>query len=210
MSTSTKSVPRTVAVLGLPEYEVPRFVTVARAMVQAMTNNPRFPSPDPPLATLSAAIEALDQAEVARQLGTVGAVARRNEKRTGVKSLLERLRSHVQAVADADPENAASVIESAGMSVQKKRRLPPRVFAAKPGDVSGSVRLFAPKAGHRAAYDWAYSTDGGTTWTSLPQTVQASTTVYGLLRGTMVLFRYRATTKDGVGDWSEPVAILVE
>jgi hypothetical protein len=209
MGTSTKSMPRRFALLKLPQYEVPRVLTMARAIVRAMTNSPLFPSPDPPLATVSIAIEALHEAEAAARARTVGTIATRNEKRDTLTALLQRLCSHVQAAADADPENAASIIEGAGMAVKKRRRLPPRVFAATPGPVSGSVKLVAPKAGHRAAYDWAYSTDGGVTWTSLPQTVRASTIVYGLQPGTTVHFRYRATTKDGVGDWSEVVAILV-
>jgi hypothetical protein len=210
MSTTTKPVSRTLAVLKLPEYEVPLLVTAARAIVRAMTGNPRFPSPDPQLATVEAAIEALAAAETAAHTRMQGTVAVRDQKRQALVVLLQQLRDYVQATADADVEHAVSIIESAGMAVKKPRMLPARVFSAKPGPVSGSVKLLAPQAGNRAGYEWAYSTDGKRTWVSLPFTVQASTTVSGLQPGTTVPFRYRAVTKDGTGDWSEPVSIIVD
>jgi hypothetical protein len=209
MGTSTKSVSHPIAVLKLPEYEAPRFIIHARALVRAMAGNSWFPAPDPPLATVSAAIEALDAAQTATLTRAAGTIATRDEKRLAALALLQQLCTYVQAVAYANPENAAAIIESAGMNVKKKRVLRARVFAAEPGDVSGSVNLFAPRAGARAAYEWSYSTDGGTTWESLPNTVKASTTVVGLRPGSRVGFRYRVTTKDGVGDWSEPVWIIV-
>jgi hypothetical protein len=210
MSTTTKTVSRPIALLKLPEYQVPLLITRARAIVRSMTGNPSFPSPDPSLVTVEAEIDELEKAEVATRMRTVGTVALRDEKRLALVQLLQRLCTYVQTAADANLDSAPSIIESAGMYVKKERILPPRVFAAEPGDVSGSVELVAPKAGHRAGYEWAHSTDGGTTWVSLPFTVQASTTVSGLTPGSTVHFRYRAVTKDGAGDWSQPVSIIVQ
>ena len=48
------------------------------------------------------------------------------------------------------------------------------------------------------------------TWISLPFTVQANTTVSGLRPGSTVHFRYRPVTKDGAGDWSDPIAVIVD
>jgi hypothetical protein len=210
MSTTTKPVSRPIAVLKLPEYEVPLLLTVARAIVRAMTSNPRFPSPDPPLAKVQVAIDALTAAETATRTRAHGTVPLRDAKRLELLVLLQQLCAHVQAIADADVEQAVSTIESAGMSVKKERVLPVRVFAAKRGPVSGTVKLVAPRAGERAGYEWAYSTDGKKTWTALPFTVRASTLVTGLQPGSTVYFRYRVDTKDGAGDWSEPTSIIVE
>jgi len=65
MGTTTKPVSRHFSVLRLPEHQRPRLVRVARAIVRAMTDNPRFPSPDPPLPAVEAAIDALAAAETA-------------------------------------------------------------------------------------------------------------------------------------------------
>ena len=67
-----------------------------------------------------------------------------------------------------------------------------------------------PAASRRAAHDWEYSTDGGKTWVGAPSTLGARTTVTGLPAGTAVLFRFRALTKTGEGDWSQPTALLVK
>ncbi len=159
--------------------------------------------------TVGAAIDALAEAETATLTRLDGTVPVRDRKRLEVKMLLEQLCAHVQAIADADREHAISIIESAGMAVKKPSVAPERIFAAEPGDTSGDVRLRAPKGGNRAGYEWAYSTDGMKTWVSLPITVQASTAVRGLQPGSTVYFRYRVTTKDGTGDWSDPVSIIV-
>ncbi len=123
--------------------------------------------------------------------------------------MLEQLKAYIQKVADGNAETAASVIQSAGVSVRKAVLRQKQAFAAKPGAVSGVVKLTAAAAG-RASYDWEHSTDGGKTWVSLPSTLQARTTVSGLTPGAMATFRYRAVTKAGEGDWSQPTAIIVK
>jgi hypothetical protein len=210
MGTTTKMPPRILAVLKIPEYEVPRFIVYARSIVKAMTDNSWFPSPHPPLATVAAAIDALDEAQTATLTRMAGTVEVRDEKRRVLKRLLDQLCAYVQATADAHPEHAASIIESAGMYVKKKRVYAAVPFRVKPGDVSGEMVLVAPVAGNRSAYDWAYSIDGMKTWIVLPTTVRASTTVRGLVPGSTVYFRYRTVTKDGTSDWSEPVSIIVD
>ena len=209
MSGTTKTNARCLAVLKLPEDHVPQLVVQARSIVDSMTGNLWFLSPRPSLASVAAAVEALSEAQTATLRRTVGAVAERDEKRLAVVVLLQELLAYVQATADADEGNAAVIIESAGMSVKRPRLLPPRVFVARPGPVAGSVELVAPQAGHRAGYEWAQSTDSGSTWTSLPFTVRASTSVSGFAPGATVHFRYRPVTKDGTGDWSQTVSIVV-
>jgi hypothetical protein len=210
MSATTKTISRAFAVLKLPENEVPRLITYARAIVTAMTNNASFPSPNPTLARVAAAVEALSQAQTATLSRMLGTVAERDEKRLDLVVLLQHLLAHVQEKADADTNQAAAIIESAGMAVKKTRVPAARVFEAKRGPVSGSVTLVAPKAGNRAGYEWAYRTDETQTWVSLPFTVQAGTTAVGLRPGSTAHFRYRAVTKNGTGDWSQTVSIIVE
>ena len=53
------------------------------------------------------------------------------------------------------------MMASAGIAVRKTPVRPPRSFHATTGAVSGSAKVVFPAAGHRAAYDWQYSTDGG-------------------------------------------------
>jgi hypothetical protein len=208
MPTINTSIHRATVSLNLPA-KVADFIAYATGIVHAMTNNQAFPTPVPALAALSAAVSELQAAETVALTKATGAVAARNDKRAVVVSLLQQLRGYVQAIADATPENGATIIQSAGIAVRKIPTRPPRVFAAKQGTVSGSAKLTATVAARRASYDWEYSTDGGKTWVSAPSSLQAKTTVTGLPVGTSVLFRFRTVTKTGEGDWSQGISLLV-
>jgi hypothetical protein len=210
MGQSTVSRSRAVAVLKLPEDHVPHLLVRARGIVTAMTGNSWFSSPSPSLATVSAAIDALDQAETAARSKTVGTTAIRDAKRRELQMVLEQLRAYVQAIADANPESAASIIESAAMFVKGKGGRTPQVFEVNPGPVSGSVKVLLPRARDRDGYEVAQSTDGGRTWVSLDYRTRASLVVTGLKPGSRVYFRYRVVTPDGPGDWSDPISIIVD
>jgi hypothetical protein len=208
-SNSNKKVHRSIASLKLP-LVISLLVTYVQGILKAMTGNPAFPSPNPPLTTIGSAVSDLQVAETAAVTTRAkGTIATRNEKRAALLAMLELLRAYVQSVADATPENAPSIIESAGLALRKTPVHAPRVFAAKADTVSGSVKLIAPTAGGRAAYLWQYSADAGKTWLDVSPTLQAKTTVTGLPAGTTVQFRHRSVIKGGASDWSAPLSLLV-
>ena len=209
MPTNSKLTHIAIASLNLPT-KVPALITYAQGIVRGMTGNASFPSPTPPLATVTQAIATLQAAETAALARTKGAVATRNEARTALVQLLQQIKAQVQSAADAAPDNAPSIIQSAGIAVRKTPVRAPRVFAAKPGAVSGTVTLVTDSAARRASYEWEYSADGGKTWVLLPVTLQAKTTVTGLAVGATVLFRYRPVTKTGEQDWSQGISLLVK
>jgi hypothetical protein len=201
-----KGTHRSLASLKLPK-TVPALITYAQGIVTGLTNNPHFPSPVPTLAAITQAVSDLQNAETLALSRAKGAVATRNEKRTTLVSLLEQLRGYVQVTSDSNPENGASIIESAGLAIRKTPTRAPRVFSAKPGTVSGEVKVVAASAGRRASYEWEYSIDGGTTWLAMPPTLQAKTGLVGLKPGSSVLFKYRSVTRTGASDWSQPITM---
>lgn len=200
---------RSLVSLNLPK-QVPALIAMAKGIVQAMTGNANFPSPEPALSAVNTAIADLETAETAAQARTRGAATTRNDKRAALATLLEQLKGHVQKIADADLEHGAAIIQSAGMGVKKHPVRAPRVFDAKPGTTSGSVKLMAVSAARRAGYEWQYSTDGGKTWLTAPVTLQAKTVISGLVPGSTAMFRYRPVTKTGEADWSQPVSLIVK
>jgi hypothetical protein len=204
----TKSMHRIEVSLDLPT-RVPDIVGYARMIVLRMTESPWFPSPMPSLAEVAAAVEDLGSAQVATLTGTRGTTELRDERLEVLVSLLKRLKAYVQGVADDNPENAGSIIESAGMNVKKKGSYAKPDFVVKPGRVHGSVRLEVRSAGDTAAYEWAWSTDGGKSWQSRT-TTQTRTDIDGLPSGVACLFRHRVTTpKEGTGNWSDVVEFRV-
>jgi len=209
MSSNPQSISRPLASLNIPT-KVPTLITYAQAIVKALTGNTWIPSPLPTIAAITAAIADLATAETATLSRTKGAVTTRNEKKAALVALLRQLRGNVQAAADASPDNGGTIIESAGIALRKAQARPSRVFAATPSGLTGSVKLVAPSAGQRAAYEWEYSTDGGTTWVAALPSLQAKTVVPGLKAGTTAQFRYRGVVKGGATNWSQPVSLLVQ
>jgi hypothetical protein len=189
--------------------KVKSVIALSQNIATALTNNPSFPSPNPPLATLQADVAALNVAEAAVLSRTKGAAPARNAKLLVVKSDLENLRTYVQTVAHAaNPTNAESIIQSAGMAVRKSTLHDKAALAVKLGSVSGTVNLAAKAAATRASYSWQYSTDQKT-WTTVPPTLKAKTGIAGLTVNTLYYFRVQPLTKTGVEDWSQIVSLSV-
>ena len=205
----TVSMKRILAAVYPPE-NTGALVILATAIVDKIDGNAHFPNPVPALAKVKEAIDALQEAEVVSQSRTRGTKEARNEARTKLSSLLTRLRAHVQGVADDDPDNAGSIIESAGMSVQPKGPRAKPLLTARKGSVQGTVVLAAKAAAKVATYLWQMSDDGGRTWTDLPSTIQAKTKVSSLVPGRTYSFRYRALTRRGTSDAVDPVSIIVQ
>jgi len=196
-----------IAVLKLSP-RIKNVITFAQAVYTAVTGNAYFPSPNPPLATLDADIAALNAAETAVLSRVKGAVEARDAKLAIVKNDLGVMRTYVQSIADANPSNAATIIESAGMKVRTVTLHDKPALSVKLGDVSGSVLLAAKAAADRAAYDWQYSTDQKT-WTEAPQTLKAKTRIAGLTAGTTYYFRVQSLIRAGEQNWSQVVSLLV-
>jgi len=200
---------RPLVALKLPT-KIKSIITTAENIAAAMNNNPTFPTPNPPIATLLADIAALNTAETAVLSRTKGAVETRNAKLALVRADLENLKTYVQSVAGAGtPANAPAVIQAAGMTSRKVTAQDKPALAAKQGSVSGTVNLVAKSAGTRAAYDWQYSTDQKT-WTTLPMTLQAKTGISGLTAGTTYYFRVQSLIKTGTENWSQIVSLMVK
>jgi hypothetical protein len=207
MSTTNQN--RVFVALKLP-LPVPKLIKVVQAIVAALTSNPHIPTPNPPLATLNTALDALVTTEAATKTRAAGTVAARNVARTNLLSLLSTTKATVQQLADSSPEQAEAIITSAGMGVRKPTAHTKAPFAATPGAVSGAVRLAAKAAALRASYEWEWSGDGGKTWTAVLPTLQAKTEITGLPVATIVQFRFRSVTKAGTSDWSQPTSLLVK
>lgn len=186
-----------------------KLIIWAKAIVNAMAANPlMYPKPVPPLAQLTSHIDAFAAAHVATQNRTVGLVAVRNEQLPALLADLDAIQHYVQSLADADPENAAPIITTAGMSVRKRRSAGKAPFVVRPSGYTGYVDAIV-KAVKNAAHEWAYSLDGGTTWISAPTSLQSKVKLGPLTPGTLAKFRHRVVTKTGPGDWDDPVSLMV-
>jgi hypothetical protein len=206
---TTTITPRSVAVGKFPS-SVPALLKFTQAFASGLTDNANFPDSAPFVAAINTAYTALNTAETAVKARTQGTVAARNVAKGNLVTALHSGKSYVQGKADANPAHGQAIIESSGLAVRKTTIRQKAVFAAKPGAVSGTVKLTAKVVARRSSYEWDWSADGGKTWTSLPATLQAKTTVVNLPVGANASFRFRAVTKEGEGDWSQIVTLLVK
>jgi hypothetical protein len=185
-------------------------VSVVQAIIDAMTGNPRFPNPSPTLAVVAAALAELVKAQSTVKTRVTGSTETRNVKRAALLLLVDALAAFVQKTADADQENGAAIIRSAGMGVRKPHVSVKRTYAVLQGRLPGSVDVTAPVAARRSSYDWQWSNDGGKSWQSAPSTTKSKTSLSGFAAGSTISFRFRANTKAGEGEWSQPIAFLVK
>src|SRR5579863_748480 len=86
------SMAASIAVLKLSK-RVKNVITFAQNVATAMTNNPAFPTPNPPLSTFQSDVAALNPAETAVLSRGKGAVENRNAKLAVVRSDLDNLRT---------------------------------------------------------------------------------------------------------------------
>jgi hypothetical protein len=208
MAKTTKP-PRVIVTLKLPT-PVLALLALAKAIQAAMAANPGiFKSPVPPLAQLASDLAALDTAQQTALTRVKGSVEIRDAKREVVTSDLHALRAYVQTVVDGDPANGASIATAAGMAVRAPLVRAKQALTLKPTTISGSVAVTARVTAARSSHEWEYSTDGGKTYVALAPTLQAKTTITGLVPGSTVLVRHRAVTKTGPDDWSQPVSQTV-
>jgi hypothetical protein len=200
---------RTIAVCNLPTH-VPDQIKYGEGVQAGLTNNPHFPPPQPVITNYGTALTNYSAAETAAQTRAKGTIAARNAAKVVFIGALHSVRALVQQAADANPDQAEAIITSTTLAVKKTAIRQKQTFVVTYGAVSGSVHVVAKAVARRASYEWQYSLDSGKTWVDAPNTLQAKTTILGLPVATTVEFRYRATTKVGMGDWSLPTSLLVK
>jgi hypothetical protein len=184
-----------------------QFISFARFIATRMSNNPFFPSPNVPMATLSAHIDALEAAQVLT-LSRRDSTRARDALYEQVLADLRALKVYVETVANERGDDREVVVASAGMSIKQVRGPKKPLFSARQLARSGSVQLVVVHPGRPATFYWQRSLDGQT-WLDVEDTVVASTPIHGLTPGVLYWFRYRVRTSQGLSDWSDAITLLV-
>jgi fibronectin type III domain protein len=196
--------------LNLRNLSTLEIVDLGRRVVRALTGNTAFPSPHPPLATLTAGLDGLETAnndlEASRQ-ETAKNLQIRDDKQVSIVALLRQSAAFVESVAGDDE----SVILSAGMDVRSAPSFQTQPAGA-PGNLSGS------QSDHEGEIDLHWDTVKGasyeiqrsadpataTSWQHAAVSVKSSVTISGLVSGTRYWFRVAAVTSAGQSGWSDP------
>ena len=201
--------------LNFARLSVPEKIALARRIVAAMTGNTHFTSPQPSLATITAATDGLEQSEsdaqIARQEAKTKTTAR-NTKEDALGQLMTQAVGYVTAVSGGNEE----VIQSAGMDVRATSGTSaapgqPRALGATAGDHDGTMDLSWDPVVEAASYVIEMSPDPVTTnsWKHQGVSTKSTFTVPGLQSGSRVWFRVAAVNANGQSPWSDPATKIV-
>jgi hypothetical protein len=197
------------AVLKIPRSDNELYA-FGMAVHNGFLGNVDLPNPSPVLSVFKANLTAFQDAATKALLKTKGAVTQRRAKRRKVEADLGHLKDYVQSVVElqTDPVAAAAIIEAVLMSVRKTGKHSQPELQARNTDVSGEVALAAAAVARDAVYFWEFSLNQ-TNWSSVPETLRASTVITGLTPGQTYYFRFRAVTRKERKDYSQVVRLIV-
>ena len=206
---NTKVVIRRVA-LRLSKMTVPQKFQFARAVVVAMTGNAHFPTPAPSLVVITSDANNLEAAHTAAASHTKGTAAQTQAMVKVLQLSMQALAHYVENIANADPNNAVSIIESAGMQVKKTNAGKARILNVL-ASAKGQVTLTCPVTA-RASYRWDIAMGDPTieaNWKIFVVVKQSKTIQTGLLSATVYHFRQWTVGVKGLGPVSQVVSTTV-
>lgn len=196
---------------NLRTLSIPEKIARAQQIVAALTGNPNFTSPHPPLAQVTAAIGELEAAANAAQAARQEAKARtaaQNAKEEALDQILTQLVAHVESVAGNDQElimSAGLDVRTASASVSSSPAAPPSLTATA-GDHDGEIELSWDAVRGARSYVVERSPDPptDTSWSHAAVAPRSSITIHGLASGTRYWFRVAAISTNGQTAWSNP------
>ena len=201
--------------LNLRNLTVTEKIAKGRHIVNAMTNNARFPNPTPPLTEVTAALDELNQAFALVQSAKSDVATRvttQDNATTKVEQALTQLAGYVESVAGQDD----TLITSAGMETKAARSTPtlpaiPQAFSAAAGDHEGEIDLFWKPVANARSYTIEASVDPATaaSWTHVGIATSGSKTIGNLTSGKRYWFRVAAVSAGGQSGWSEHATKVV-
>ncbi len=179
---------------------------------EKMNNHPAFANPQPPLAELSAAREALQSLSEASALGDRGRIAERKLQEDVLRKLLRRLAGYVASVArnEADVIQAGFELRRAPQALSGLSR--PVHLEATRSNKEGEVLLkwATVKGGRQYLVEMCTSDPlhADTQWQILGYTTRARHTVTQLEAGKYYWFRVRALGSPGESPYSDVALIM--
>ena len=159
-------------------------------------------------------IEAAQTAQTASASRAKGLAAVRNTKITPLWTAMNLLLVYVQGLVDqVDHQSGVALINQAGLVVGGVAGHVKKLFVATLDTTANVVHLvlnakaFTGATHKRVTFHWQISSDGKT-WTSLPSTPYAKTSLPSPGPGSY-LFRAAATVGQTVLDWTPPIPLTI-
>jgi len=199
---------------GRTDHEI---ITLARTMVTSMTGNPDYTTPNPPLASITAAAdtgEAGINDALVKEQEAVEFVEKKDDAIEALSNLLTLSGNYIQLASGGDEAK----ILGAGVEVQSTgspKAVPPKIENVKltQGDDAGEVDIMwksQVKLINNYSIRFTYGDINNPTWQNAPETpTKSKYTLSGLTSGAKVWVEVAGNNAAGKGGWSDPAVIYV-
>ena len=181
-----------------------------RNVLDKITNNPNFPTPDTPLTVVKTAVDKFESSYLAAQDGSRTAIAAMHSDEEVVDNHFRILAAYVDRIAAGDEV----ILLGSGFHLSKQPTPSTKAtLTVADGAHSGSVKLIAKAVDKAGAYLWQYAkdaqpdTDAG--WTLAATSTQSTYELSGLAVATKYYFRMAAITPSGQTDYTAAVLKVV-
>lgn len=188
-------------------------LVLTHTIINAMDNNTHFQNPVPALVDIQLLLnEFIDKLKVSRKRGSPEDTALKNESRLPLTADLQRLGNYVNSVS----KGQLSVLLSSGFptnSVASPIVVPTRTenVLLRDGRQSGQVRVDFAAQKDVLLYEYCYRLVGDNTeWSDRFSTSSSKANIIAPLQiGASYEVKVRGVNRQGPGDWSNTVQILV-
>jgi len=204
-------------VFGLNAKNFPDLLERGKSFHNGLSTHPTiFVDPNPSLVILWNKVQTFDTAQQLALTRVMGSAAARDDKARELITCLETGRAYVQALADANPAQAVTIIESASLkvaSVKSQSKPLLRAVQSEPGTpvrLIANVGILTAKTKGKVFFNWQYSDNNGKSWSDAPSTPYGTTQIAGLTPLTPYAFRVSVSDPSGPHGWSPSVIILVQ
>ena len=180
-------------------------------VIDHMTNNPLYPTPDATLIDAQKVVDALDKAILAAADGSHLAISAMNDTVAAADAVFRILAAYVERIALGDE----TTILSSGFHFSKQPVFANKeTLVAKDGSHSGFVLLDTIRVDRGVTYVWQMYKgklpDNDSDWVQIGITTQTSFEISNLEIATKYYFRVAAVTPDGIQDFCAPVMKVVQ
>ncbi len=204
------------AVLGINRDDNLGLLKKGKAIHKSISDHPEiFVDPHPPLVTVLGKVVGFEDAQQVAETRVKGSAAIRDVKAAELVTVLETVRAYVQALADASPEQAEAIIESASMTVADVSGYKKPLLEAKQDVPSGPVRVrvnvgeLTADASGKVFFEWQSTSDGGLTWSTAVPTSYGHMDFEGLTPLHTYGVRVRFSDLKGAHAWSQTLTFVV-